>query len=1218
MGRVFLGQDVLLERLVAIKFIAAGEPDSEHRIRFLQEGRAVARLSHPNVVAIHRVGEVVGHQYLVSEFVRGRGLETVPKPLPLDEFLPIAIGLARGLAAAHRKGILHRDIKPSNAVLSDSGEIKLLDFGLASLGQNADERSQEGDLIPPTATLGERTDLEARSHAVFGTPRYMAPELLDGAHASRRSDIYSLGAVFYELCSGTSPHSTAGTRAASLNSHAPRGNPRLAAVVDRCLSSDPSARFSSADELVDALEQLLPTRRGGIRGTENPYRGLRPFEAEHSDVFFGRESETRALLERLRSEPRVVVAGDSGVGKSSLCRAGVLVRLEEGVLEDGRTWRVLRIFPGKNPVTALAQAFASVLEIEEEALTAWISSEPAALARALQRVRARKTDFGLCLFVDQAEELFTLSDPATAAQAGEALSALESASAFRLLVAVRGDFVTRLAMLPGFGDELSTSLFFVRPLSPEKLREVVVGPARTRGWSFESEEMIQLLVEPIRGAPGGLPLLQFALAELWEVRDTERKLLSKAALDAIGGVTGALAQHADGVIASLTSEQQNAARRLLVGLLTSERTRARKTSGELQAHEGTAQLALNTLIRERLVVVSRADGESVLELAHESLADGWIRLRDWLDTASEQKRSVERLERAAAEWARLGHRNDVLWRGRQLLEATYLPASLLGPQESKFLAASNAATRRTRWTKRAVIVFVPLLLLSAVALGQLHSRRELRAQASTRFAAGAQANAKGTERAANAERQASLAYDAFDQYDPDQKDAQNPETVWAVARDAARAADEELSRAEHEFEAARLLRPDSTEILEQLRSVLGKRIRLAREFHWVALNSELYGRLSWLEGPTPTREFAVTFHLVPPDRDRTGVLERYVDHGGRLRLESVWPNDQPLRPLRLAQGSYRLRLKGSLNADFYYPFLVESSDLTVDVSLPNTQQIPNNFAYIPNGQFFFGSDDPDEIRSSLAAAPQHRLTQGAFLISKDEVTFSDWIDFLKTLSRGDRERMSPNLSGQVGSMRLTEEKGTWRLRFQPGGSMLDALFGRPFEYPGRTKTRFGESVHRLVQWARVPVSGIDQDSEMAYLAWLDESRRVPGARLCTEREWERAARGADRRVYTTGSILDPAQANFASTYANEPDTIGPDEVGTHPESDSPFGIHDLEGNGMERVQLDASRTGTIAKSAAWYLDIPLDGRIAGRSALQRTTVAPSLGFRVCTSWRDPN
>src|SRR5262249_8707470 len=122
--------------------------------RFFDEARAIARLQHPNVVAIHRIAEVDGHPYLVSEYVRGRPLDELDRPAPWRQVLEIALDLARGLSAAHRCGVLHRDVKPANAILSDDGRAKLLDFGLAS---SVDAAALADDAAPPR----ERFDLRA-------------------------------------------------------------------------------------------------------------------------------------------------------------------------------------------------------------------------------------------------------------------------------------------------------------------------------------------------------------------------------------------------------------------------------------------------------------------------------------------------------------------------------------------------------------------------------------------------------------------------------------------------------------------------------------------------------------------------------------------------------------------------------------------------------------------------------------------------------------------------------------------------------------------------------------------------------------------------------------------------------------------------------------------------------------------------------------------------
>src|ERR1044071_3997999 len=131
MGEVYLARDSLLDRPVAVKFVQAEDPVA--RARLFDEARAIARLQHPNVVAIYRVAEVSGHPYLVSEYVRGRPLDELQRPVPSKQALALAIDLTRGLAAAHRCGVLHRDVKPANAMITEDGHAKLLDFGLATV-----------------------------------------------------------------------------------------------------------------------------------------------------------------------------------------------------------------------------------------------------------------------------------------------------------------------------------------------------------------------------------------------------------------------------------------------------------------------------------------------------------------------------------------------------------------------------------------------------------------------------------------------------------------------------------------------------------------------------------------------------------------------------------------------------------------------------------------------------------------------------------------------------------------------------------------------------------------------------------------------------------------------------------------------------------------------------------------------------------------------------
>src|SRR5207253_21123 len=129
---------------------------------------------------------------------------------------------------------------------------------------------------------------------------------------------------------------------------------------------DPASRFASADELLDAIEAIRAERWGTVPADQNPYRGLEAFQAEHRALFFGRRRDLRAALDRLRREPVLLVTGESGAGKSSLCMAGLLPAIQDGSLADGRTWKSVRLVPGRKPAGALAAALAPILGTDAE------------------------------------------------------------------------------------------------------------------------------------------------------------------------------------------------------------------------------------------------------------------------------------------------------------------------------------------------------------------------------------------------------------------------------------------------------------------------------------------------------------------------------------------------------------------------------------------------------------------------------------------------------------------------------------------------------------------------------------------------------------------------------------------------------------------------------------------------------------------------------------
>jgi TolB-like protein/cytochrome c-type biogenesis protein CcmH/NrfG len=255
MGEVYRARDTRLRRQVAIKTISARVGiDPEARERFDREARAVAALSHPNILAIYDVGTHEGMPFLAVELLDGETLRSriESSPLPLSTVLDYAAQIGRGLAAAHEHGVVHRDLKPDNVFVTHDGQVKLLDFGLAT--------------DPEPESDNDSTHFQTEQGTLLGTVGYMSPEQASGKPADARSDIFSFGCVLFELLSGRRAFkrdSRVETLNAILKEHPPdvtslRSDTPVALdrVVRRCLEKSPASRFQSARDLVFALETL--------------------------------------------------------------------------------------------------------------------------------------------------------------------------------------------------------------------------------------------------------------------------------------------------------------------------------------------------------------------------------------------------------------------------------------------------------------------------------------------------------------------------------------------------------------------------------------------------------------------------------------------------------------------------------------------------------------------------------------------------------------------------------------------------------------------------------------------------------------------------------------------------------------------------------------------------------------------------------------------------
>ena len=759
MGTVYLARDTKLGRRVAVKFLQDSHPQLSER--FILEARATARCSHENIVVIHDVKEYGNTPFMVLEYLKGQPLSKLVEHtmVPPGRAVQLIVPVVRALAWAHSQQIVHRDLKPANIFLTETGAIKVLDFGIAKFlfGESLEKTVQQ---VSATLKAVMPSDPKlTRRGALLGTLPYMSPEQWGAAEVDHRTDIWAVGIILYRMITGRHPLDpirgerlmiTALLDQPMPSAHAPGIDmpAALADIIDGCLLKYKNRRIASADKLLTALEPLLPGRRAlelHTAGDDSPYAGLSAFQEDDANRFFGRTRETRTIIARLHSTALIGVVGPSGVGKSSFVRAGIIPALKE----SDAAWESMVIRPGRHPMAALANIIVPLVTGDSNDLSNQIAEHQSALQRLYQepgylgtvlRSRARSRTGKVLLFVDQFEELFTLIPDAaermafTACLAG---MADDPFSPLRLILSIRSDFLDRIAEDRRFMSELSQNLFFLSPPDREGLREAIVRPAEMVHYRFESQAIVEEMLDNLQTTPGCLPLLQFAASKLWEARDIERCLLTADSYRRIGGVSGALATHADAVLAALTPRNQSLARTVFLQLVTPDRTRAIAAVEELceiSAQPEEVQALIQHLVDARLLVVqrSRRSGTTV-EIVHESMIRSWPTLSHWLDENQDDAVFLDQLRNAARQWHGKGRSNDLLWRGDAMQEARAWYQRYKGtlpPLQAAFLNATLKLAARTARLKRfavfGTIAFLSILVAAAaVALIEIREAEQL-------------------------------------------------------------------------------------------------------------------------------------------------------------------------------------------------------------------------------------------------------------------------------------------------------------------------------------------------------------------------------------------------------------------------------------------------------------------------------------------------------------
>ncbi|SHL21047.1 nSTAND1 domain-containing NTPase [Actinacidiphila paucisporea] len=479
-----------------------------------------------------------------------------------------------------------------------------------------------------------------------------------------------------------------------------------------------------------------------------PYRGLRRFEAQDRELFFGRDELVARLVEKLGEERLVAVVGASGSGKSSLLRAGLIPALRSGDGAGARPSAIRILTPGPRPAA------------------------PAGALAALPAPE-REEDGDAVVIVDQFEEVFTLTADAEerAAFLDLLLAAARPGGRLRVVIAVRADFFGRCAEHPALVEALRDAVLLVAPMGPAALREAIVKPAAAAGLIVE-RSLTARIVREAEKEPGSLPLVSHALLETWRRR--RGRALTETMYEAAGGIHGAIAATAESLYGRLSPSQAATARRIFLRLVTpgdgAQDTRRPTDRAELEPASGAGAapapasggdpggpgssetaVVLELLVQARLLT---ADGDTV-DLAHEAVISAWPRYRAWVEEDRERLRVHRRLTEAARAWRALERDPGALYRGSRLAAAqdAFGPEGRDGPDgrdgltalEAAFLDASVAAREqeirlaaRASRSLRALTVTLSVLLVLAVTAGMVAWRQSRVSDAARREAVATQ------------------------------------------------------------------------------------------------------------------------------------------------------------------------------------------------------------------------------------------------------------------------------------------------------------------------------------------------------------------------------------------------------------------------------------------------------------------------------------------------
>jgi hypothetical protein len=511
--------------------------------------------------------------------------------------------------------------------------------------------------------------------------------------------------------------------------------PLILETIEDSLSQD-------QDRLTSIMALLGPSDERPQPEPRNPYKGLRAFTAEDTKDFFGRDRLVNQLVkdvqELLVSDPAtsdqgrlLALIGPSGSGKSSVLMAGLLPKLQHNALPDSAKWAYLEpMVPGKRPLENLASVLkpyfpdSSIKTLRED-----LDDDATRGLHLLAAQLVNKSDTKVLLIVDQFEELFTQTESETERQQFVELlltAATEQHGPVVVLLTIRADFYDRLMQHLALNRLLQAHLIQVLPLDVEDLRATIEQPAVQPDvrLTFEGNLLGDLLFE-MQGQVGALPLLQFTLYQLFERRRGHR--LTLQTYHELGGVKGALAQHAEKTYASLpTEEHRRLAQALFLRLIEpgateQDTTRRRASLTEFVYDSKQTKVmgeTINAFVAARLLMTNDITGVKTLEVSHEAVIREWPRLATWVREAREYIPLQKAVCDDAEEWMNHRKQKDRLYRGTQLKEAqAWAKHYMVSEREMAFLRAGERQQQRSNLLKGTIIFMILILLIPLGLLG---------------------------------------------------------------------------------------------------------------------------------------------------------------------------------------------------------------------------------------------------------------------------------------------------------------------------------------------------------------------------------------------------------------------------------------------------------------------------------------------------------------------